>query len=89
MDEESRNSIFTKLRCSSNSSTCSTATTANNTSAETINQMICESPMKKERTKSPKYVEDRRDSSESGPPALRFVGLSMGQRQKGKICLSN
>ncbi len=85
MEDDSRNT-FSKHRCSSNSSTCSTATTGNNTSSETINQIICESPLKKERTVSPKCSKDRGESGESGtgPTALSFVGLNMGKGEKGK-----
>ena len=85
MEEDSRNT-FTKHRCSSNSSTCSTATTGNNTSSETINQMICESPLKKERTASPKHSKERGESGESGPgpTALSFGGLTVGKGEKGK-----
>lgn len=82
MDEDAKYPGFTKHRCSSNSSTCSAGTAGNNTSSETLNQMICESPMKRERITSPD--KSRRESTESGTSALSFSGLSMGVEDNRK-----
>ena len=57
--------------------------------------MICESPLKKERTASPKFGSgtsagtggvnsvEGRESNESGPTALSFGGLSVGKQDNG------
>ncbi len=84
MHDDAKNSSFTRHRCSSNSSIGSSGTTGNNTSSETINNMICESPMKRERISTPDKF--RRDSSESGTN-LSFSGLSMGAAENGKLLL--
>ncbi len=87
MEEDAKSATggFTKHRCSSNSSTCSTATAGNNTTTDTINTMICESPMKRERLSSPEKGNDRRVPSESGASALSFSGLSMGANETGRL----
>ena len=85
-EEDAKYPGFTKHRCSSNSSTCSTGTAGNNTTSETLNQMICESPMKRERITSPD--KSRRESTDSGTSALSFSGLSMGVEDTGKYYFS-
>jgi len=84
IDSVDDDSHFLVHRSSSNSSTCSIGTAGNNTSSETFNQMICESPMKRERTLSPKVDDnERRNSTDSGSSVLSFGGLNMGNKEKG------
>ena len=82
MDEDSQNNSFVKHRSSSNSSACSIGTSGNNTTSETFNKMICESPMKRERVLSPD--QNRRESSGSGASALTFGELYVGGEEEGE-----
>ncbi len=74
LEDDERSGSFSKHRSSSNNSTCSTNTAGNNTSSETFNRLICNSPMKRERTFSP----------ESRESSLNFGDLNMGKNLNGK-----
>lgn len=95
MMEDSDKDGFTVLRSNSNSSTCSNATPADNAS-DTINNLTCDSPMKRERINRlppcdssidrPRNLHKRSNSYSSSASAssLSFGGLSMGSYDKSR-----